>query len=53
MKTPTTENRQTKQKAKSAKKPQRKLTDLPAKKDVRGGEDISLNYSKIHYHYNP
>ena len=53
MKTPIAENRQTKQKAKSAKKTPRKLTDLPAKKDARGGEDVSFNYSKIHYHYNP
>jgi hypothetical protein len=51
MKTPTTETRQSKQRAKSAKKPQRKLTDLPAKKDVRGGEDISFNYTQIHYVY--
>jgi hypothetical protein len=51
MKRPTTEARQTKRETKNAKRPQRKLRDLPAKKDVRGGEDISFNYTQIHHKY--
>ncbi len=53
MKTSTTETRPAKREAKSAKKPRRKLTDLAAKKDARGGDGMSLNFSKIHYEYKP
>ena len=45
----------TKRQDKSTSKPQksqRKLPDLPVKKDVRGGE-VSLNYTKIEKHYSP
>jgi hypothetical protein len=50
MKRPTDETRQTKHKANNVKKTQRKLTDLPAKKDPRGGE-VALNYGGIKYDY--
>lgn len=53
MKTPTAETKKTKQEAKNTKRRKRKLTDLPAKKDVRGGESLSLNYAQIHHEYNP
>jgi hypothetical protein len=42
MKTTPKETNETKQQAKNAKKPQRKLPDLALKKDVRGGGDIRI-----------
>ena len=46
-------NTKPRRQAKNLKKPAPKVLDLVPKKDARGGEDISFNYSKIHYGYKP
>ena len=44
-------NIKSKRQTKNTKKPQRKLPDLDAKKDVRGS--MSLNYGGVKYEYKP
>ena len=44
-------NSKPKRQAKNAKKPQHTVQDLIAKKDVRGGENISLNYTGMKHDY--